>query len=184
MYSYSYSYSYTYVYTHIYIYIYIYIHTHKPNTKQTFLCCRTLPNATVKPRPNTPNTAPNTRSARAEHAFSRRWAQHRLAAEVEGRSVDAVVRHVGDRPRQVPNVVTYHTILYCTKLCYTVLYCTALYYYCTILRYSIVQFSIVQYGIVEYTSIVYHTLLAPAVDAILRGPVVAQDVPDLDGQPA
>ena len=44
----------------------------QPNTKRTFVCCRTLPNTTVKPLPNTlgtPNTAPNTRSA--EHVFSR-----------------------------------------------------------------------------------------------------------------
>ena len=45
------------------------------NTKQIFVCCRTLPNTTVKPLPNvtgTPNTpgTPNMRSARAEHAFS------------------------------------------------------------------------------------------------------------------
>ena len=45
----------------------------QPNSKQTFVCCRTLPNTTVKPRPNTPgtpNTASNTRLA--DHAFSKR----------------------------------------------------------------------------------------------------------------
>ena len=44
----------------------------QPTTKQTFVCCRTLPNTTVKSLPNTPgtpNAAPNTRSP--EHAFSK-----------------------------------------------------------------------------------------------------------------
>ena len=34
----------------------------QPNTEQAFVCCRTLPNTTVKPLPNAPGT-PNTRSA-------------------------------------------------------------------------------------------------------------------------
>ena len=37
----------------------------QPNTRQTLVFCRTLPNTTVKPLSNTPNT-PNT----AERAFS------------------------------------------------------------------------------------------------------------------
>ena len=44
----------------------------QPNIEQAFVCCRTLPNTTEKPLPNTPgtpNTAPNMRSA--EHAFGK-----------------------------------------------------------------------------------------------------------------